>query len=271
VIHQAYVALPSGRDRFDCLDAALRLLGWELRDRHTTRERQPLDRHTIAWSHLPAEPDTPGLLRIGGAWDPRLVWALSQVSGQFAVAHLDDRTRSTHHFAVGYAGVRVLERAGDEDQNVTEFNRLVQAAAELDPLLFRVDDQPSAEVVTYVPDDEPFETVPELSRILVADVAELDPPDGWECRTDDPYGARYWALQRRGPLDERLVEALAGVGEVLAIHVADGGRVRWRHLGAGHDDSGEGAGWEPITQAWARHAPHLLLPPPEIDWPRIRR
>jgi hypothetical protein len=62
-----------GRDRFDCFSAALRLLGWELRERRRTRERENVPGNTIAWSHLPAEPDTPGLLRIGGDRDPRLV------------------------------------------------------------------------------------------------------------------------------------------------------------------------------------------------------
>ena len=249
-MHHAYVALASGRDRVDCLSAALSLLGWEIQDRRQARGFEPLPEHTIAWSHLPAEPDTPGLLRIGGGdWDPRLVWALSQASGQFAVARLDDRIRSNNHFAVGYAGVRLLEREGDEQENFDEFNRVVEAAGGFDPLLFRVDDEPEAEVVSYTPNAEPFETVPELSRILVADVAELDPPDGWEWRTDEPYGARYWALQRRGPLDEALLRTLPG--EVMGIHVTDGG------------------GWEPITAAWEEYAPHLFLPPQEIDWPPV--
>jgi hypothetical protein len=249
-MQHAYVALASGRDRFDCLSAALRLLGWEIVDRRQARGIVELPEHTIAWSHLPAEPDTPGLLRIGGGdWDPRLVWALSQVSGQFAVARLDDRIRSNNHFAVGYAGVRLLEREGDEQENFAEFNRIVRAGGGFDPLLFRLDDEPEAEVVRYAPTDAPFETVPELSRILVADVEALDPPDGWDVRTADLYGARYWALQRRGPLDAALPATLPG--EVAAIDVIDG------------------SGWEPITAAWEEHAPHLWLPPPEIDWPPV--
>jgi hypothetical protein len=249
-MHHAYVALAPGRDRFDCLSAALRLLGWELRERRQTRGIEALPENTVAWSHLPAEADTPGLIRIGGGvWTPRLVWALSQVSGQFAVARLDDRIRDNNHFAVGYAGVRLLERRGDESENFLEFNRVVEAAGGFDPLLFRVEGDPEAEVVSYVPNDDPFETVPELSRILVADVAELDPPDGWDWRTDEPYGARYWALQRRGPLDEELLGRLPG--EVAVIHVTDG------------------SGWEPIVAAWEQHAPHLWLPPPEIEWPPV--
>jgi hypothetical protein len=249
-MHHAYVALGPGRDRFDCLSAALDLLGWEVRDRRQARGREALEPYTVAWSHLPNEPDTPGLLRLGGAWDARLVWALSQAAGQFAVARLDDRTRDDHHFAVGYAGVRLLERAGDDEENFAEFNRVVQAAG-LDPLLFRVDPEPEAEVVTYVPTDEPFAPVPELSRILLADVAELDPPTGWDCRTGEPYGARYWALQRRGPLDEALVRSLARLGEVAAIEVV------------------EGLDWEAIARAWEDHAPELYLPPSEVDWPDV--
>jgi hypothetical protein len=177
------------------------------------------------------------------------VWALSQASGQFAVARLDDRIRSNNHLAVGYAGVRVLERGGEEDENYLEFNRIVRAAGDLDPLLFQVPGEPEAEVVTFVPDDEPFTTVPELSRILVADVDELDPPTGWDWRTGAPYGARYWALQRLGPLDEQLLDTLPG--EVAGVHVTDGG------------------GWEPIAAAWEEHAPQLLLPPPEVEWPPV--
>jgi hypothetical protein len=210
MIHHAYVGLASGRDRFECLSAALHLLGWDIEDRRRSRAHEPLPDHTVAWSHLPSEPDTPGLLRIGGDWDPRLVWALSQASGQFAVARLDDRIRSNNHLAIGYAGVRVLERGGEEDENYLEFNRVVRAAGDLDPLLLRVPGEPEAEVVTFVPGDEPFATVPELSRILVADVDELDPPTGWEWRTGAPYGARYWALQRQGPLDRQLMDTLPG-------------------------------------------------------------
>jgi hypothetical protein len=251
-MHHAYVALATGRDRFECLSAALDLLGWERKQRCQTRGNESLPANTVAWRHLPADPETPGLISIGGGnWDPRLVWALSQVSGQFAVARLDDRIRSNNHFAVGYAGVRLLEREGDEQDNFAEFNRVVDAAGGFDPLLFRVEGETEAEVVSYVPSDTPFETVPELARILVADVDELDPPDGWEWRTAEPYGARYWALQRRGPLDDALLEALPG--EVTGIHVTDG------------------TGWEPITTAWEEHAPDLLLPPPEIDWPPVTR
>ena len=249
-MHQAYVALAPGRDRFDHLSAALRLLGWELRERRQARGIESLPVNTIAWSHLPAEADTPGLIHIGGGdWDARLVWALSQVSGQFAVARLDDRIRDNNHFAVGYAGVRLLERAGDESDNFLEFNRVVEAGGGVDPLLFRVEGDPEAEVVSYVPNDAPFETVPELARILVADVDALEPPAGWEWCTAEPYGARYWALQRRGPLDEELVRRLPG--EVAAIHVTDG------------------SGWEPIAAAWEEHAPQLWLPPPEIEWPPL--
>jgi hypothetical protein len=249
-MHHAYVALAPGRDRFECLSAALRLLGWEPRERSRTRGDESLPENTVAWSHLPGDPDVPGLIRIGGGvWDARLVWALSEVSGQFAVARLDDRIRSNNHFAVGYAGVRLVEREGGDDENFVEFNRVVRAAGGFDPLLFRAEGDTEAEVVSFVPSDAPFETVPELARILVADVDALDPPDGWEWRTGEPYGARYWALQRRGPLDEELVRRLPG--EVAAIHVTDG------------------SGWEAVPAAWEEHAPHLLLPPPEIEWPPL--
>ncbi len=144
-------------------------------------------------------------------------------------------------------------------ENFAEFNRVVQAAGGFDPLLFRVDDEPEAEVVSYVPNAEPFETVPELSRILLADVAELDPPDGWEWRTDEPYGARYWALQRRGPLDEALLGSLESparswrsTSPMAAASLAPPRRRPRRR--------GEGSGWEPITDAWERARAAPLAP-----------
>jgi hypothetical protein len=267
-MHHAYVALAPGHDRFACLQQALALLGWELGEHRRARGPHELPEHTVAWEHLPEEPATPGLLRIGGAgWDPRLVWALSQASGQFAVARLDDRVRDNNHFAVAYAGVPLIEHRGDEDENFAEFYRLVRAAADLDPLLFRAGDTPEAEVVSYVPAATSFEPVAELARVLVADVTALEPPPGWAARTGDPYGTPYVALQRRGPLDDALLTALAARGEVMGVHVAAGGHVRWRHLGGGQDAAGEGTGWEPITDAWEAHAPAAYLPPPEIDWP----
>lgn len=159
-----------------------------------------------------------GRLDLGGGWDPRLIRALSRVTGQFAAARFHDGDE--HGLALAYAGVRLLEREGRDararQDDELEFERAVEAASGLD-------DEPQAEIVAVVPGPKPFAPLPELARSLHA--------------------------------------------EVLAVHVADGGAVRWRHVGGGHDEAGGGHGWRDLAAAWARLAPEHA--PREIRWPRV--
>jgi hypothetical protein len=159
----------------------------------------------------------------------------------------------------------------------------VEAAAGYHWLLMLGDEEPEGELVTFVPTpDTPAAPaapgtpansprLPEISRILIADVPadRFTPPDGWSWNTDEPYGAPYIALQRRGPLDDALAHRLAELGELLAVNVKDGGDIRWLHLGAGHNETGHGNGWRDLLATWPRLAPHLLLPPREINWPPV--
>jgi hypothetical protein len=295
VRHAAYVALADGRDRFACLSTAFDMLGWTVREHRQVTghnpvwglERDERARH-LAWLHLPGFPETPGRIALDHRWDPRLLCALSRVSGQVAAEAFYDRHTFDHGFAVAYAGVRITERCGgfgitgrldsaDGEAGISEFMSFVEAAAGYNWLLMLGDEEPEGELLTFEPTpaapDMPANspTLPEISRILIADAPadRFEPPDGWGWTTDEPYGAPYIALQRQGPVDDALAHQLADLGELLAVNVKDGGDVRWLHLGAGHDETGDGNGWRDLLATWPRLAPHLLLPPREINWPSV--
>lgn len=285
--HAAYVALADGQDRFDCLNSALDLLGWTIADHRRVTGHNPIrslvrdkEARHLAWLHLPGYPETPGRIALDHHWDPRLICALSRVSGQLAAEAFYDRHTFDHGFAVAYAGVRMAERCGghgitgrldgDGEANISEIMALVEAASGDNWQLLR-NDEPEGEVVTFQSALGHATTLPEISRILIADVSadRFEPPAGWSWNSEEPYGAPYIALQRQGPLDDSLAHQLAELGELMAVNVKDGGDIRWLHLGEGRNETGEGYGWRELLGLWPRLAPQLLLPPREIVWPPV--